>query len=726
MRSSSIPALLLLMACGSSKSTAPPPVAAQPEAAKVPVEQTRRDAIVEDLHGVAVEDPYRWLEDVEDADVQAWMKKRDDAARSFLAGIAARDELAKRYHELVYVEDRSAPVRRGGRLFFARKPADKEKSIHYWQQGEAGEPKVLLDPNTMSDDGSVSIGAVVPSKDGALVAYLLKSNNADESTLKVMDVATGALHEGDTIEGLRYTYPSWTPDNKGFFYTWLPSDPAIPSNARMGYSEVRYHRLGSKPAADETFRGKTGDPQRWQGASVSDDGKYLFLTISHGWSESDVYVMFLKDKKRAWRPLAVDTKARYSVVAHRDVFYVATNHEAPKWQIFRVSPKRLERKHWKPIVAERTDAVLEDIDVIGGKLALKYLKDVATSLEVRDLNGKLVREVKLPTIGTASALIGDADDDTAYFTFSSFNYPEEIYKTSMKTGATEVFAKIEMPVDPERFVVKRVEYPSKDGTKISMFIVHRKGLALDGTNPTLLYGYGGFNISITPQWSSFIYPWIERGGVYASPHLRGGGEYGEAWHKAGMLENKQNVFDDFIGAAEYLVEEKYTSPARLGIRGGSNGGLLVGAAMTQRPDLFGAVICAVPLLDMLRYHLYGIGKAWIPEYGVATDPAQFAVLHAYSPYHHVEPDVDYPALLMLSADTDDRVDPMHARKFVAAMEAAAAPEHVNLLRIEENAGHGGADVRKKTVDVYADQVAFLLSQLAGDGSANRAGAAAPN
>jgi prolyl oligopeptidase len=696
----------LLVGFGCSSNAAAPPPSAKADATK-----NKRDVVTEEHFSVKVEDPFRWLEDEKDEDVRAWMKARDDHARSVLATFPERDALQARYRELLYVESRSAPRVRGGRLFFARKPADREKTIHYWQQGEGGEPKVLLDPNTMSEDGSVSIGAVVPSKDGKLVAYMEKSNNADESTLKIMEVDTGALRERDTIEHLRYTYPSWTPDGAGFYYTWLPSDPSIPSNERMGLSQVRYHALGTDPANDVTVRGETGDAQRWQGAYVSDDGKYLFLTISHGWSEADVYVMFLEEEEPTWRPLAVGTKALYGVVAHDDVFYVTTNYEAPRYEVFRVLPSKLERKHWRRIVAQDPKAVIEDVDVVGGKLAIAYLKDVSTTLEIRELDGTKIRDVELPAIGTASALIGDADHDTAYFSFSSFNYAPTIYKTSIAKGTTTLFAKVDLPLDSERFVVKRVEYPSKDGTMISMFLVHDKDLELDGARPTLMYGYGGFNISITPEFTAFILPWIERGGVYASPHLRGGGEYGESWHKAGMLEKKQNVFDDFAAAAEWLVAEKYTSPEHLGIRGGSNGGLLVGAAMTQRPELFGAVICAVPLLDMLRYHLFGVGKAWIPEYGVADDEAQFAVLHAYSPYHHVKADVAYPPLLMLSADTDDRVDPMHARKFVAALEAVTPPEHVHLLRIEENAGHGGADLRKKTVEVYVDQVAFLLEHL---------------
>lgn len=710
--------LPLIAACGGTKEAAPPPPPPVEAAPPAQVETTKRlpltkaEDVVDDHFGVKVADPYRWLEDGKAADVQLWMEARDKHARAHLAELSLQEDLRKRYKELLYVESRSAPVVRGGRLFFSRKPADKEKSIHYWQDGEKGEPKVLLDPNEMSDDGSISIGAVVPSKDGRLVAYMEKGNNADESTLKVMEVDTGEMRAMDTIGNLRYTSPSWTPDGKGFFYTWMPSDPSIPPNERMGYAEIRYHVLGTRPTEDKTYREKTGDPSRWQAASVSDDGKYLFLYVYRGWSEADIYVMFLKDRKHSkWRELAVGTKASYMVEAHKDTFYVATSKDAPRWKIFKVSPRRLARKSWKEIVPQDPEAVLDSVQVIGGKLALKYLRGAATELVLRDLSGKNPVKVELPAIGSASSLVGNADLDTAYFSFSSFNYPPTIFKTSVKSPKSEVFAKVDMPVDPSQFEVKRVTFPSKDGTKVSMFIVHKKGIELDGKRPTLMYGYGGFNISLEPRWSSLIYPWIERGGVYAMPNLRGGGEYGEAWHEAGMLAKKQNVFDDFIAAGEYLVANKYTSPAHLGLRGGSNGGLLVGAAMTQRPDLFGAIICAVPLLDMVRYHMFGVGNAWVPEYGVATNEEQFKWLYAYSPYHNVKKDVRYPSLLMLSADSDDRVDPLHARKFVAMIEAAAQDDHVNLLRIESNAGHGGGDMRKKTLDVYADQIAFLWSEL---------------
>jgi prolyl oligopeptidase len=662
-----------------------------------------REVVTDELFGIKVADPHRWLENEEDAEVKAWMQAKNAEARAYLEKLPAREALEKRLEELVYVEARGAPIERGGRLFYWKKGARQEKAVHYVKAPDA-EERVLLDPNTMSADGSISVGYVVPSHDGKLVAYTTSMKNADESDLHVMEVDT--KKELDVVKGVRYTSPSWTPDNRGFFYTWIPNDPAIPESERMGYGEVRYRSIAEHQ--DETYREKTGDPTRWQGASVSKDGKYLFLSISHGWSETDVYVMFLAEKERRWRELAVGTKAIYNVEAYGDVFYVHTNRDAPRYQVFAVRPDRLDE--WQKLIPEDPEAVIDEIDIVGGKLGVRYLKNASSELAVFELDGKKTRTVPLPSIGTTSGLIGDQDSDTAYFGFSSYAHPPQIYRTAISTGETELFAKVDVPIDPDAFEVKQVWYPSKDGTKVSMFIIHKKGLALDGTNPAVLYGYGGFNIALTPDFNPARIPWLERGGVWAIPNLRGGGEYGEAWHQAGMKANKQNVFDDFIAAAEYLVEQKYTSRERLAISGRSNGGLLVGAAMTQRPELFSAVICGVPLLDMVRYHLVGIGRAWIPEYGSPEVKEEFEILLGYSPYHKVKEGTPYPALLMLSADADDRVDPMHARKFHAAIADASKSEEPNLLRIEMNSGHGGADLRKSFVDQTVDELSFLLSE----------------
>jgi len=681
----------------------PPPPFATPE--------TARQDVTDTLFGQPVPDPYRWLEDGEDAKVQAWMGAQDKVTRSYLDGLEGREALEKRLTELFYVDSISAPEKRGGRFFYSRRHADKEKRVWYWKEGEKGKEVVLLDPNTMSEDGSVSVSGVVPSWDGKKVAYQRRLNNADEATLHVMDVVTGK--ELEQLTGAKYATPNWTPKGDAFYYVYLPDDPAVAVSDRPGTAEVRYHVVGKPQTEDVLIKDKTGDPSTFLSVSLSRDGKWLMYYVWRGWNASDVY--FREAKKPVttkWTPLVVGKDAIFGVEVWKDQFYILTNHEAPRYKVMRTTPKKFAFNKWETLVPEDAQSVIDSLQVIGQHLVVSRLQNAATSLEVRKLDGKLVRKVELPTIGATSGMTGDPGDDDAYFSFQSFTVPPQIYRTSIKKGGPTLWAEVKVPIDPTPYSVEQVWYPSKDGTKVSMFIVRPKDKPLDGTMPFLLSGYGGFSVSMQPWFRASIYPWLEQGGGFAVPNLRGGGEYGEAWHRAGMGLNKQNVFDDFIGAAEYLVKEGYTTAGRLGIRGGSNGGLLVGAAMTQRPDLFGAVICEVPLLDMVRYHLFGSGKTWIPEYGSAEDEAQFKALLAYSPYHHVSADATYPPLLMLSADSDDRVDPLHARKFVAAVQAVTQGRSPAYLRIERNAGHGGADQIKAEVVKGADIYTFLRATLA--------------
>ncbi|WP_438016539.1 prolyl oligopeptidase family serine peptidase [Sorangium sp. So ce315] len=689
-------------AASAAPAPAQPGRPAYPPTRAVPVKYT--------LHGVEITDPYRWLEDGDSPEVKEWMKSQDAFTRAELSRLPERDAIAARLKQLFYIDAVSAPRHRKGRYFFSRRHATKEKSIVYWKEGKRGEERALLDPNTWSDDGSVSLGGWDVSWDGKNVAYKVQKNNSDEATIHVMDVASGKRSEVDVIEGGKYAHASWTPSGDGFYYVWLPTDPSIPVADRPGYAEVRFHKLGQDPKLDRVVRGRTGDPRTFLDASLSRDGRFLILTVAHGWTSADVYFRDLRKPggQDVDKPLAVGRDAHYSVEVYRDRFYVHTDEGAPHYRLFEVDPDRPERAAWKEIVPERPDATLDSVSIVGGRLALSYLKDASSRVEVRSLDGKLVREVPLPGIGTVGGPSGLPDEDEAYFSFESFTSPQEIYATSIKTGETSLYTRIDVPVDPSPFTVEQTFFPSRDGTKISMFIVRRRDMKMDGSSRALLYGYGGFQISQTPSFTASMYPWLERGGVYAVANLRGGGEYGEAWHRDGMLLKKQNVFDDFIAAAEHLVREGYTRPERLVVQGGSNGGLLVGAALTQRPELFGAVLCGVPLLDMVRYHLFGSGKTWISEYGSADDPEQFKALHAYSPYHRVKPGTKYPAVLLLSADSDDRVDPMHARKFAAALQAASAGGPV-LLRIERNAGHGGADLIKAAVEKGADQISFALS-----------------
>jgi len=693
----------------------PPPVTRQPRPVtpkKPGPPLARRQRVVDVVHGVQVRDPYRWLENEKSKEVKAWVKRMNGYARKSLDRLPGRKALAKRLADLSYVEWISAPLRRGRRYFYAKQHKDKEKVVYYWRQGPKGKPKVLLDPNTMSTDGSVSVKGLRADYQGRRLAYKISRNNADESMLHVMDIRTGKISKVDSIPGTKYAHPSWTPRGDGFYYTRLPTDKSIPTADRPGYAEVYFHRIGTSYKKDKLIHGKTGDPKTFIAPYLSRDGRYLFIYIEHGWKRTDLYIKDLRQGKRAKLvKLAVGKDALYEAYVWKGWIYLHTNEGAPRYRLFRIHPRRLGRQHWKEIVPQQTDAVLKSFAVRGNRLSLQYMKNASTELRIATLRGKVLRKVSFPGIGTASQLSGNPGDDAAYYSFSSFIRPTTVYRTSMRKGGRSVYFQVKLPIDPKPYAVKQVFYASKDGTKVSMFILHRKGIKLDGKTPILLYGYGGFNVNILPGFRSSFFVWLEQGGAVAIPNLRGGGEYGEDWHRAGMLLKKQNTFDDFIFAAKYLIKHRYTTSAKLAIRGGSNGGLLVGALMTQQPDLVRAVACHVPLLDMVRYHRFGSGKTWIGEYGSAKDPAQFKVLHAYSPYHRVRRGTRYPALIMLSADSDDRVDPMHARKFLAAIRWATTSTYPVLLRVEEKSGHGGGDMIKKTVARTTDEYAFLLKEL---------------
>ena len=712
------------------------------------------------LHGIAVEDPYRWLENASAPNVQSWVSAQNAHARRILDALPTQKELSQRFSELLYFDAVSAPELRGNNEFYTRRYKTKEKSVlmvrsrsSSGEKAEQGEERTLIDPNELRADGSLSLGNWYPSWDGKRLVYALRENNADEATLFVRDVASGKDSEIDKIPGAKYANPSWTPDNRGFYYEFLPSDPSISVAERPGRTEVRYHELGTDPAKDRVVFPSTHDPETFLSGGVTRDGRWLVVSVQRGWNQNDVYVKDLTRRAASNKaaPLKETPKPPSTAVSGQDcaranakelgfdtfasglpalfnlswwngAFYVHTNHDAPNYRILKVAPDQLALgpAQWREIVPE-TQAKLDDARVIGGSLVLNYLENASSRIQIHDLDGKPVRDVTLPSIGSASGMVGDPDRDEAYYTFTSFTLPTQVYQTSVARGTSRLWSQIELPIDTSQMQVEQTWYASRDGTRVSMFLVHRAGIALDGSHPTLLYGYGGFNVDMTPAFSPLAVVWLEHGGVFAVPNLRGGGEYGEAWHRAGMGANKQNVFDDFAAAAEHLIAQGYTSSERLGIYGGSNGGLLVGASMVQHPDLFRAVVCSVPLLDMIRFHLFGSGQTWVAEYGSAENPADFAVLYDYSPYHHVLPGVKYPALLMMAADSDDRVDPMHARKFTAAVQWAtgqsatgqgsATSGRPSLFRVEEHAGHGGADLVKKRVSYNSDLIAFLLVQL---------------
>jgi len=670
---------------------------------------TRKVDAKDVLHGVTVPDPYRWLEDAKTPEVQSWMAAQDDFARARLRSLPGRDAIADRLRQLLYYDAVGTPIHRGDRYFYTRHLASKEKAIVYVREGRDGPERVLLDPNTWTKDGSEGLGGWWPSWDGKRVAFKIRHNNSDETTTYVLDADTLERSRVDVIEGTKYAGAAWTPSGDGFYYTWIPPAGSVPVADRPGEQVIKLHRLGEDPARDRVVVEKIGDPTTFQSVDLSIDGHWLVRTVSHGWRSTDVFFRDARNSGTRWTTLVSGRDAIYDVDVFRDRFYVTTNEGAPNRRIFSVDPAHPDRGSWREIVPERKDA-LQSMSLVGGKLALVYLKDVLSQVEIRDLDGKLARELPLPELGSASALAGRPDEDEAYFSFESFTAPDTIYRTSVARGCMDVFFRLQIPVDSSRYVTEQIFATSKDGTRIPVFLVHAKGQAPAKDTPALLTGYGGFLLSERPAFRPGIFPWLERGGVFALAVLRGGGEYGEEWHRAGMLTKKQNVFDDFIAAATSLVADGWTSPPKLAILGGSNGGLLVSAAEVQRPDLFGAVLCAVPLVDMVRYHRFGSGKTWVSEYGSADDPEQFKAILAYSPMQHVKQGVRYPATLVLSADADDRVDPMHARKFAAELQEASTGGPV-LLRIERHSGHGGSDQIKATIERTADEYAFALSSM---------------
>jgi prolyl oligopeptidase len=679
------------------------------------------------MFGVTVRDPYRWLEDGASQEVQGWVAAQDKLARGYLAKLPGRDALAKRLGALSYIESVSAPRKRGGRAFYSRKPADKEKRTVYWRQGDAGDERALLDAGALSADGSASLGVWEPSYDGKSVAYVVHPNNADAGTIRVRDVATGKDSAVDVIDGAKYADPQWTPKGDGFYYVALPADPKIPPSELPGYSEVKLHKLGTPPASDEVVFPKIGNPETELEAHLSRDGRWLIVSVIRGASIIELHYRDVRRPKSPWVALVKGHDGSMAAVAWKDQLYLRTTDGAPRGRVFKVDPAKPARDQWKEIVPEDKEAVLEDARVIGGHLALSYVRSARSEIAVRALDGSRTKsaDIHLPGIGSSFGLFGEPDDDTAYYYFTSFTVPGEIHQVSVQSGQDKLWYALKAPVDPSPYEVEQVLYPSKDGTKVSMFVVRKKGAPKDGSTPFMLTGYGGFNISETPYFDQSSFVWLEAGGGFAVTNLRGGGEYGEAWHEGGMLAKKQNVFDDFIAAGEYLIKSGLTRPERLAIEGGSNGGLLVGAALTQRPELFRVAICAVPVLDMIRYPLFGDGKTWVAEYGSPTDETLFKALIAYSPYHRVKPGTAYPAVLMASADADDRVAPLHAWKMTAALQAATSSGRPVLMRVEKHSGHGGADQVRSRVERGADVIAFALHEMGREPSLASAGGAAP-
>jgi prolyl oligopeptidase len=617
-----------------------------------------------------------------------------------------------------------APVPKGKgratRYFYTRREGQQNQPALYVRQGLAGADRVLLDVNALAADGTLALDWWYPSEDGRLLAYGISASGSELSTLRVRDVDTGQ-DRPDVIPWTRACSLAWLPSGRGFYYTRYPAPGSVPAGQEEYQRHVFLHRLGTVASRDRRIFGEGLSTSAWTSVMLSPDGRWLGIEVADGAAKTELFLIDTR-KRGAPSPIPVVTGRPalfYLVDMLDDRLYVVSNEDAPRYRLFQVDPRRPERENWKQIIAEGKDT-LERVAAVGGKLAALYLKDASSRVRVFSRAGKLEREIKLPGLGTVTELHGRHQGRELFFGFTSFLTPTLVMRHDLGAGrgwrrgdlrSPVVWQKLASPIDPDAFSVEQVRYPSRDGTLIPMFLVARKGLVRDGRAPALLYGYGGFNVNLTPGFVAGIGPFVERGGVYAVANLRGGGEYGETWHSAGVLGNKQTVFDDFIAAAEFLIRERITSRDRLAITGRSNGGLLVAAVLTQRPDLFRAAICGVPLTDMVRYHRFRIARLWIPEYGSAEDPEQFKFLYAYSPYHHVRDGVAYPATLVFTAESDTRVDPLHARKFAARLQAAQSGPGPILLRMEGQAGHGAGKPLGKLIEQQADEMAFLFGQL---------------
>jgi prolyl oligopeptidase len=662
--------------------------------------KTRTDDVKELIQGVEVVDPYRWLEDQQSPETRAWIDAQNKYSRALLDSWPGRAALKRRLTELMKVEDINPPLERSGRYFFKRRAADQDQGVLYMREGPEGKDVVLVDPNPLSLDKNVSVDLNDVSNDGTLVAYSLRHGGEDETTVHLLDVGT-RTELPDQLPKRDYFTISIKPDKSGLYYAWAaPEDPRL-----------SYHSTGSAPANDREIFGKGYGPDKIIVCELSQDGRYLTITVAYGAAadRTEVYFQDLQEKGPI-RPLVNDIPARFMGEVGGDHIFLQTNWKAPNGRVLVTELGNPARENWREIVPE-SDAAIESLSLAGGRLFVKYTRNASSQVKVFDADGAHVRDIELPTIGSVEEFTGRWTSKEAFYEFTSFPIPRRIYRYDADTGQQSVWAETHVPIHGENFEVKQVWYTSKDKTRVSMFLVYRKGMKQDGNNPTLLAGYGGFNISITPHFSASAALWADQGGVFALPNLRGGGEFGEAWHRAGMLDRKQNVFDDFIAAAEWLVDNHYTQPSKLAIQGGSNGGLLVGAALTQRPDLFRAVVCAYPLLDMLRYQKFMEAKYWVSEYGSSDDPAQFKYIYAYSPYQHVKPGTKYPAVLFITGDGDTRVAPLHARKMTALLQAGTGSDRPVLLRYDTEAGHSRGVSITKAIDEAADSLAFVYWQL---------------
>jgi len=685
-------ALLLLVLAACTTTITPP---AQPPKVAAPV--TEGKPVTETIHGVEITDPYRWLEDQESPQTRDWISRENAYTDAMLGQLPDKPRLAQRIESLLKTDQMNTPVVRNGRYFFTKRPAGQDLFAIYMRESATAPDILLIDPAPMSPKHTTNVGIESISDDGKTLAYYVRQGGADEVEVHFYDV--DSRHDaGVPLSAARYTGMALTPDGKTAYFT------------RFTTQAQRVYRRAVSDNNEVPLFGEGYGPDKIVQSGISDDGRYLLIDVANGWRSNEIYVKDLSTDGPI-RTVVKDLDARFSIDEADGRLVMMTNWNAPNERVMVTDVSTPERANWKELVPENKSAALQSISLVGGKIFLRYLENVKPRVVAYTLDGQPQEEIKFDTLGTVSNVAGTWTSPVAFYTFASFAVPPTIYAYDVATRQSTQFFRQNAPVNSGDFNVEQVWYTSKDGTRVPMFILVKKGLQKNGANPTLLTGYGGFVLSSLPGFSATAVTWAENGGVYALANLRGGGEFGEAWHRAGMLENKQNVFDDFIGAAQYLIDQHYTSPQHLGISGGSNGGLLVTAFLTQRPDLVKAVLCSYPLIDMIRYQRFLVGSFWVPEYGSSDDPEQFKYIYAYSPYQHVVKGANYPAVLFITGDSDTRVAPLHARKMTALMQASTGSKNPVLLRYHVSSGHSGGEPLKEQVNNQAETLSFLMWQL---------------
>jgi prolyl oligopeptidase len=671
---------------------------------------TKMGTVVEDFHGTKVRDPYRWLEDPNSEETKEWGTAQNQKTNDYLNSVGNRSKIKSRMIKFWNYEKFSVPQKVGGRYFFFKNDGLQNQAVLYMQKGLEAEPEMIIDPNTFSEDGTVALMNISFSKDGKKIAYGVSASGSDWQEVRVRDTDTGRDYD-EVIRWTKFRPIAWSIEHNGFFYSRFPEPGSVSPEDQNNYNQVYWHTLGTAQSEDVIVYERPDAKELGFAPIVTDDGRYLILHVSLGtdWNNRIYY----REAGQAvsntgFTHLLDEADAHYSFIGNEGtIFYFHTDLDASRGRIIAIDIDKPDRANWREVLPEQED-VISHVTLAHQQFVVVTMHHAHHQVKIYSRNGSFSKEISLPTIGSVSGMDGSFHDKELFIGITSYLYPTHIFRYDFTTDQLETFRKPELSFDPNEYETKQVFYHSKDDTRVPMFITHKKGLKLDGNNPTLLYGYGGFNVSLTPTFSASTMVWLEQGGVYAVANLRGGSEYGEEWHQAGRLEKKQNVFDDFISAAEWLINNQYTQTSKLAIMGRSNGGLLVGACMVQRPELFGAVICNVPVIDMLRYHKFTVGRYWIPEYGNAeTNPEHFKFMYAYSPLHNVKEGVHYPPILIGTAETDDRVVPAHAMKFTATLQAANASDHPVLLRLEKKAGHGGGKPTLKVIEEDSDFYAFL-------------------